>query len=118
MLVVKFKRLSPFDSAKSADISLQIGSCDGTKRQILTTRRKQEHSMSLECMVIRPGQGNPETYRFVTVSRVGEGITLPGHYDNFVVESVDHMAREIEDRNPPKVQMHLCALVENGARAR
>jgi hypothetical protein len=35
--MVKFKRLSPFDSAKNADISLQIGSCDGTKRQILTT---------------------------------------------------------------------------------
>ena len=74
--------------------------------------------MSIECMVFRPGQGNPETYRFIIVPRVGEGITLPGHYDNFVVESVDHMAREIEDRNPPKVQMHLFALVENGARAR
>jgi hypothetical protein len=63
--------------------------------------------MSIECTVFRPGQGSPETYRFVAVPRVGEGITLPGHYDNFVVESVDHMAREIEDRNPPMVQMHL-----------
>jgi hypothetical protein len=38
--------------------------------------------------------------------RVGEGITLPDRED-FIVESIVHMAREPGDQYKPTVQMHL-----------
>jgi hypothetical protein len=38
--------------------------------------------------------------------RVGEGITLPDRED-FIVESIVHMAREPGDQDKPTVQMHL-----------
>jgi hypothetical protein len=63
--------------------------------------------MAIWCSVFRPGQGSPETYKFVTLPRVGEGITLPGHHDDFTVESIEHMARQEGDKDDPTVQMHL-----------
>ena len=65
--------------------------------------------MTVECFVFRPGHGSPETYKFVIFPRIGEGITLPGHNDAFIVESIEHMARKPSDKDKPTVQMHLRA---------
>ncbi|HEY2231499.1 MAG TPA: hypothetical protein VGI22_27935 [Xanthobacteraceae bacterium] len=63
--------------------------------------------MAIECFVLRPGRGSPEIYKFVALPRIGEGITLPGHTNDFVVGSIEHMARKADDENEPNVQMHL-----------
>ena len=46
--------------------------------------------MTVKCFVFRPGEGSPEVYKFVTLSRVGEEITLPGHLGDFIVELIAH----------------------------
>jgi hypothetical protein len=71
---------------------------------------KQELAMTVKCFVFRPGEGSPEIYKFVTLPRVGEEITLPDHIGDFVVESIAHMAREAEDTDRPTVQMNLGTL--------
>jgi len=66
--------------------------------------------MTVKCFVFRPGEASPEIYKFVTLPRVGEEITLPGHLGDFIVESIAHMAREDGDSDRPTVQMNLCTL--------
>jgi hypothetical protein len=66
--------------------------------------------MTVECFVFLPEQGNPETFKFVTLPRIGEGIALPGYGELFVVKSIDHMAREPENKVRPNVQMHLVTM--------
>ena len=64
--------------------------------------------MTIKCFVFRPGEAIPETYRFVTLPRPGEEITLPGHHDEFIVESIAHLARKAGQRGDgPAVQMNL-----------
>lgn len=64
-------------------------------------------AMAIECFIFRPGRGTPEIYKFVAIPRVGEGITLPGHVDDFIVESIEHMARLPDDESQPDIQIHL-----------
>ena len=61
--------------------------------------------MTVECFVFRP-KGAPETFKFVVLPRVGENVALPDHHD-FIVESIEHVARELSDQDKPTVQMHL-----------
>jgi hypothetical protein len=62
--------------------------------------------MTVECFVFRPKRGAPDKLKFAVMPRVGEGITLPDRED-FIVESIVHMAREPGDQDKPTVQMHL-----------
>jgi hypothetical protein len=67
--------------------------------------------MTVKCFVSLPGEASPEIFKFVTLPRVGEEITLPGHIGEFIVESIVHFAREPgKNSSRPTVQIHLCAL--------
>lgn len=62
--------------------------------------------MTIECFVFRPKRGAPDKLKFAVMPRVGEGIILPDRED-FIVESIVHMACEPDDHDKPTVQMHL-----------
>jgi hypothetical protein len=68
--------------------------------------------VAIRCFVFRPGEGSPNIFRFVTLPRVGDGISLPDYPSNCCVQSVDHMARGLTDKDKPTVQLHL-KLVQN-----
>jgi hypothetical protein len=67
--------------------------------------------MTVECLVFRSRQSSsPETFKFVALPRVGEGISLPGSLDGYIVESIRHTASEPGGQDLPTVQMYLRAL--------
>jgi hypothetical protein len=66
--------------------------------------------MTVECFVVLPDDGSPVAYNFVSLPRVGEGVTLPGYpagEGDFSVVSVEHMPRAAGKPSRPTVQMHL-----------
>jgi hypothetical protein len=66
--------------------------------------------MKVKCYVFRPGEGSPQVCKFAALPRVGEEVYLHGYLEDFVVESITHMARESGDSDQPTVQMRLCTL--------
>lgn len=63
--------------------------------------------MTLRAVVFVPRDGFfPEEFKFVTLPRIGEAITLPDH-GTFLVESVEHAARKPGKKNRPRVEVHL-----------
>ena len=66
--------------------------------------------MTVKCFVFRPGRRRAKLYKFITLPRMGEAITLPGQFDDFVVESISHIARKSRDSSRPAVQIRLCTL--------
>ena len=66
--------------------------------------------MTVVSFVFLPGSGSPGRFRFRTLPRIGDQISLPDCNQSFLVESVEHIARELTDTDRPTVQMHLKSL--------
>lgn len=66
--------------------------------------------MTVRCYVSRPGRRRAKMYKFVSVPRIGEAITLPGYFDEFTVEAIEHIGRECEDSSRPVARIRLCSL--------
>lgn len=66
--------------------------------------------MTVKCFVSLPDEVIPKTYKFVTLPRAGEEITLPGHLGEFIVELISHFPQKSRNSPRPTVQIHLRAL--------
>jgi len=63
--------------------------------------------MTVKCLVFRPGRYQAKTYKFLTLPRVDEVITLPGRFNEFIVESIAHIGRKSRDTSRPIAQIRL-----------
>ena len=66
--------------------------------------------MTVKCFVSRPGRSRARSYEFMTLPRIDESITLPGYFDDFIVESIAHVARKSGDSSRPTVHIRLRTL--------
>jgi hypothetical protein len=82
-------------------------------------RTKMGESMSVKCLVFKPGVGLPVAYEFLAVPTPGEEIVLPGETENFVVADVRHFAHdEKKSRHPAFITIELMLLNCAGTPAR
>ena len=66
--------------------------------------------MTVKCFVFRPGRRRAKLYKFITLPRIGEAIILPGQFDDFIVESISHIARKSQASSSPAIQIRLCTI--------
>ena len=66
--------------------------------------------MTVKCFVARPGRSRARIYEFITLPRIDKSITLPGYFDDFIVESIAHRARKSGDSSRPTVRIRLRTL--------
>ena len=71
--------------------------------------------MTVRCYVSRPGRPRAKMYKFISVPQIGEAIALPGYFDKFTVEAIEHIARKCQDSSRPVARIRLCSLTPEEA---